>query len=158
FNNGDTLTSIENGDYMTSIPSNASNTQVSSASREKEQELRKQLEEEMRRTDDLVKERNQLYDKIDELSRASLALERLQDEYRKYQVTAQEEISEYVEAAKAISNEVILLAAQNSRLEQRMEELQAELRQRTHEIELLSQVNVIQTRQLQSGPSPVDQP
>ncbi|ETO25806.1 hypothetical protein RFI_11334, partial [Reticulomyxa filosa] len=80
FNNGDTLTSIENGDYMTSIPSNASNTQVSSASREKEQELRKQLEEEMRRTDDLVKERNQLYDKIDELSRASLALERLQDE------------------------------------------------------------------------------
>ncbi|ETO21792.1 hypothetical protein RFI_15411 [Reticulomyxa filosa] len=51
-----------------------------------EQELKMQLEEEMKRTDDLLKEQNQFYEN---------------------------EISEYVEATKTISNEVVLLAAQN---------------------------------------------
>ncbi|ETO20612.1 hypothetical protein RFI_16606 [Reticulomyxa filosa] len=95
-----------------------------------------------------MRERNQLYEKLDQMSRIQSDYENLQEEYDNYQQMFEEKTEEYQEAAKAITNEVIVLAAQNSRLEQRIEELQTELGQRIHEIELLSQANVIQTRQL----------
>ncbi|ETN98484.1 S-layer-like domain protein [Reticulomyxa filosa] len=149
-----------------------------------EEELRKQLKEEMKRSDDWLKERNQLYEKLDEMSKVGLAYEKEEEDrgqgvikkkknlennyvcrqskkkktaYEQLERASQAIVAQGKEEARTIAKEVVVLAAQNSRLEQRLEELQTELEQRTHEIELLSQVNVIQTRQLRHGPMMSDQ-
>jgi len=64
------------------------------------------------------------------MSQVTIAYEKLQEKYEQYQQAAQAEIANYVEATKTIAKEIVILAAQNSRLEQRMEELQTELGQR----------------------------
>ncbi|ETO02090.1 hypothetical protein RFI_35346, partial [Reticulomyxa filosa] len=82
YNNSETLANIDPVDYTIGAPGDARDTHEAQDASDvpdapdtpnnalhamkREQELRRQLEEEMKRTDDLLKERNQLYEKLDE--------------------------------------------------------------------------------------------